>query len=114
MSQATGRITIKLDGESLRSKSGASIQTGGIQRKPEMTDQGEVYYQESFVPAQVKCTMPHMTDTNLSKLRAFKNGTLSVVTDTGVTFTIAKAFSAEVGELQNGEVDVTFNGQPVK
>jgi hypothetical protein len=79
-----------------------------------MTDQGEVYYQENYIPAQIKCTMPHMKDTDLGKLRAWKNGTASFVTDTGVTFTVAKAFTAEVGELQNGEVDVTINGQPVR
>lgn len=114
MSQQTGRVTIKLDGEALRSKPGASLQTGGIQRTGDMTDQGEFYYQEKYIPSTIKCTMPHFIDTDLPKLRAWKNGTATFVSDTGASFTVAKACVTELGDLSNGEVDVTIMGNPVR
>ena len=51
MAQATGRVEIKLNGELLRSKEGASIQTGGVTRESVTTDQGDVFYKETIVPA---------------------------------------------------------------
>jgi hypothetical protein len=114
MSQQTGRVTIKLDGEPLRSKPGAKMQLGGVQRKYSVTDQGETIFQEELVPAEMSCTMPHLSDTDVERIRDFKNGTCQYVTDTGVTYTMAKAGYAKSGDLSNGELDVTFQGAPVK
>jgi hypothetical protein len=110
--QQTGRVTLKIDGTPLRSKPGASMQIGGITRKGSMTDQAETLYQEEYVNGQMKCTIPHLNDTDVEKIRDFKNGTVQFVTDTNVTFTMAKAFYASSGELQNGELEVTFMGAP--
>lgn len=113
MSQQTGRVTIVLDGEQLRSQPGASLQIGGIQRTGDVTDQGEFYYQEKGVPAQIKCSMPHMADTDLVKLRSWR-GTAQFRCDSGAEFTVSKAVTAEVGDLADGKVDVTIMGSPVK
>jgi len=114
MPTQTGRVTIKLDGEPLRSKPGASMKLGGLERKFSMTDQGETLHQEEWVNGEMKCTMPHLSDTDVDKIRDFVNGTVQFVTDTGKTFTMAKAGYASSGELQNGELEVTFKGAPVK
>ena len=114
MSQASGRVTIKLDGQAIRSKPGASLQTGGITRTGDMTDQGEFYQSEKWVPSSIQATMPHMTDTDIVKLRAWKNGTATFATDAGHTFTVAKACVTEIGDLSNGEVVITIMGNPVR
>jgi Phage tail tube protein len=114
MAQQTGRVTIKLDNETLRSKGGASLQIGGIRRAFDATDQMESYYRESVIPAQIKCTMPHMSDTDLIRLRDWKNGTAHFTTDSGHTYTVANAAVAEIGDLANGDVDVTIGGDPAE
>lgn len=111
MAQQTGRVSIKLDNETLRSKPGASLQIGGISRAFEATDQLESYFREQPKAAQIKCTMPHMSDTDVIALQAWK-GTAFFTTDTGQTFTVANAATAEIGDLANGDVDITIGGDP--
>lgn len=112
MSQATGRVTIKIGSEALRSKAGASINVGGINRDFDVTDQLESYYREKGTVATIKATMPHFADTDLLKLRNMKNFTAFFETDTGHLYTVAKAAVANVGDLANGEVEVTIMGDP--
>lgn len=114
MAQKTGRVTIKLDGGALRSKAGASVQIGGTQREADTDDQGNVYFREMIVPATVSCTLIHTSDTDLIELRDFKNGTVNFECDTGVTYVIGGAFTTELGELSNGEVDWNGAGQPAE
>lgn len=111
MSQQTGRCAIKLDDETIRSKPGASIDIGGITREFAATDQLESYYRETPKHAEIKATMPHMSDTDLIKLQAWK-GTAYFTTDSGRTYTVANAATASVGPLSNGEVEVTLGGDP--
>lgn len=108
MAQKTGRVKIKLDGATLRSKAGASLQIGGTRREADTDDQGRVYYREMDTPATVSCTLIHTSDTDLIALRDFKDGTINFECDTGTVYTIGGAFMTELGELSNGEVD--FNG----
>lgn len=112
MPQQTGRVTIKLGSDSLRSKPGASLQPGGVQRDFEASDQGESYYKEKIVPSQIRATLVHMTDTDVSKLLKWKDGTAFFETDTGHVFTVANAATANLGELSNGELPITIGGDP--
>jgi Phage tail tube protein len=114
MGQVTGRVTIKLGSESLRSKAGATLNIGGITREFDVTDQLESYYIEKGTVATLKATMPHMSDTDLIALRNFKNGTAYYETDTGHLYTIPNASIATIGDLSNGEVEVTVMGDPAQ
>lgn len=114
MSQATGRVTIRLGSDSIRSKPGATLNIGGINREYDVTDQGEVYYRERNSIASIRATMPHFSDTDLIKLKQWVNGTAFFETDSGVMYTIAKAGTATIGDLTNGEVEVTINGEPAQ
>lgn len=114
MAQVTGRVTIKLGSESLRSKTGAVLNIGGIQREFDVTDQLESYYREKGSVSTIKATIPHMSDTDLIKLRNFKNGTAYYETDTGHLYTVSQASLATIGDLSNGEVEVTIMGDPAQ
>jgi len=110
----TGRVTVKVDGDQLRSKPGATAQMGGVRRAYEMSDQGETVFKETLQPGMIKCTMQHCADTDLVALRNFVNGTVQYETDTGLVYTMAGAGTTEIGDLANGEVEVTFMGDPLK
>jgi len=110
--QITGRVKVKIDGELLRSKAGASIQIGGFKRNPMPNDQGTTDFKVENTAAQVKCTIQHVASTDLFAIRAFQGGTLIFETDTNVVYTVPGAFTEEVGDLKDGEVEVTFGGDP--
>jgi len=110
--QTTGRVTLKLGSEQLSTKPGAVLQPGGINRDFDMTDQLQSYYKEKGVPAMMRGTIVHATETDLIKLRNWKNGTAFYETDTDHVYTIANASIVSVGDLANGEVEVTIMGDP--
>ena len=114
MAQVTGRVTIKLGSDSLRSKPGATLNIGGITREYDVTDQLESYYTEKGTVATIKCTMPHMSDTDLIAIRNVKNVTAYYVTDTDHTYTVPNASIASIGDLSNGEVEITVMGDPAQ
>lgn len=112
MAQQTGRVTIRIGNETLRSRPGASLQVGGINRDFDATDQGEAYYRERIIPAQITATMVHMSDTDVAALQRLKNTTAFFTTDSGLTWTVANAAVSSVGDLSNGEVQIVIGGDP--
>ncbi len=112
--QATGMVKIKIGSETLRTKPGASLQIGGIQRDFDVTDQLESYFREKGVVATLKGTIVHMSDTELVKLRDAKNFSAFFETDSGKMYTVANAAVAQLGDLSNGEVEVTISGDPAQ
>ncbi len=113
MTQKSGRVTIKLNGDTLISKKGASLKLGGIKKTVEMSDQGGAYHTEEWDPSEVKATMLHVATTDMPAILAF-TGVVSYETDTGVVYSIAGAVCTDLGELSNGEVEATFGGAPAE
>ncbi len=112
MAQKTGRVFIKLGADPLRSKAGARLQIGGVQREMDIADDGTVFYMERIVPSQIVCTLIHVAETDLEALRAFRDGTIEFRCDTGRIYTVADAAFLSAGDLTNGEIEVTFGGAP--
>ena len=110
MGQATGRVTIKLNGDVIRSRSGASLQIGGVTREALTTDQGTIFYREDTAPAVVTATVVHLADTDIQSLRLLRDFNCTYETDTGASWSINNAFVTDVGELSNGEFQLTING----
>lgn len=108
MSQVTGRVFIALNGRRLRSKEGAKLITGGIEREPAMSDSGVDGFVEKFVHAQVECSINHTPDISLRELQDFKEGTLTFETDTGSVWTLKDAWNAKPPELTKGDVALVF------
>ncbi len=111
MSQVTGRVFVALNGQRIRSKEGAKLNTGGAERDPAISDAGVDGYSEKIVAPQVDCKFNHTADTSLADLQAFKDGTLTFETDTGRVYTLVNAWCAKPPELEKGEVSLVFNAQ---
>lgn len=110
--KASGRIKVKIDGELLRSLPGASIDIGGVTREEKPNDQGTVDYVEKTKPAMVKAKLSHVGTTDLPRILAFTGGQVQYEADNGVTYLVPNAWTKEIGELADGEVEVTFGGDP--
>lgn len=112
MSQVTGRVYISLSGIGrIRSKEGAKLNTGGIEREAAISDAGVDGFSEKVVAPSVDCTIHHTADIRLSQLQAFADGTLTFETDTGRVFTLRNAWCAKPPELNKGEVSLQFQAQ---
>jgi len=112
----TSKVTVKVDGDAFRSKAGSSsLKIGGLYRtETEMTDQGVFLYKEKYVPSELKTTVMHVADTDLIKIRDSKDVSVTYETDTGAVYTITNAVCTEIGDLKDGEVECSFQGDAAK
>ena len=120
--QNTGRVTVKINGDTLRSRPGGVtlddymramwVRHGATEAVD--NDQGGIDYRESTQAGGVSCTLVHVSSTDLEALRNFRDGVVNYETDTGKVYVIPGAFMTELGELSEGTVDVTFMGQPAE
>lgn len=111
MTQVTGRIFIALNGQSIRSKEGASLEVGGVDREAQTSDSGVDGYAEKVVPPKVECKVNHTADTSVTAFRDFKDGTLTFQTDTGRIFTLTGAWCATPPKMDKGEISLTFGAR---
>lgn len=114
MAQVTGVCTIKLDGEALRTKEGASLDFGGKERTAIYANGRLVGYAENPIGATVSGTLAHTADFDPDKIRNAREATLIFECDSGPTYLISNAFSTSPPSLTGGEGDteVEFMGDP--
>jgi hypothetical protein len=108
MTQVAGKVFVTINGQRLRSKEGASLETGGKEREPVVSDSGVDGFIEKEVAPKVDCKISLTADIKLKDLQAFKNGTLVFETDTGRVFTLIDAWNAKPPKLEKGEVTLEF------
>ena len=109
MAQVTGKVYVTIGGQRLRSKEGAKLNMGGIEREAAISDSGVDGYMEKFSVAQVDCTIHLTADISLRELQNFRDNTLTFETDTGRIYTLKDAWCAKPPELSKGEVTLVFN-----
>jgi hypothetical protein len=112
--QVTGTVVVRLDNKSIRSKSGAKLSLGGLERSPEYADGVLIGYSARPIAATVTCTLVLTTTSDLDAINRSANSTILFECDNGITYMIANAFSVKPPEITggNGEVSVEFSGQP--
>lgn len=112
--QVTGVCIIKIDGNTYRTKPGASIKFGGIERKPQYGDGRLIGYAEEPVAAEVSGTLTHTGDTDVQALVDSSNVTLVFQCDSGPNYIVREAFLTTPPTLTGGEGELTveFTGQP--
>jgi hypothetical protein len=114
MAKVTGRVTFEVDGEVLESEAGATINVGGVNREPVISETGKVFPMETSVPATAECSILHMTDTDLVALAALVDVTLNFKCDSGQVYTIKGAFLTEPPALSGGKASLKWAGQAAK
>ncbi|MDO8776199.1 MAG: phage tail tube protein [Burkholderiaceae bacterium] len=108
MTQIAGKVFVTINGQRLRSKEGASLETGGIEREAVISDSGVDGFMEKHTAPKVECKVSLTNDVRLADLQALKDGTLVFETDTGRTYTLINAWNAKPPKLEKGEVSLEF------
>ncbi|MBI2769990.1 MAG: phage tail tube protein [Burkholderiales bacterium] len=108
MAQVTGRVFIALNGQRIRSKEGATLDVGGVDREAAVSDAGVDGYSEKVVQAKVECKINDTADIRIDDIRKFKDGTLTFQTDTGKVYTCINAWCANPPKMTKGEWDLSF------
>jgi hypothetical protein len=108
MPHVTGWVFIALNGQRIRSKEGASLNTGGVKREAAISDAGVDGFSEGIAVPRVECKINHTAQIDLKAIHDFKDGTLVFETDSGKVFTLTGAWCANPPTLAKGDVDLAF------
>lgn len=115
MAQVTGVIRIKLNGTLVRSKQGATLNFGGVNRTVQKGH--SVYgFSEEVQESVITLTIAHTSDVDEDELIDFTDGVVLFETDTGKTYQVNGAFTSVPPELTGGEGDfaLEITGNPAK
>lgn len=108
MAKITGRVTIKVNGKTLLSKRGATLDYGGVKRTPVVGSNQVNGYTEEIMAPMVNCTVSHTADTSLAELANYVDETLNFETDSGRTYVLSQAFLTDPPKLSENEGDVAL------
>jgi hypothetical protein len=114
MAKLTGRVTIKVDAETLRTANGSSLDPGGVTRTRVVDDQGRVHFTEETRASEVSCTVLHAADTDVERIKNATNLSITFEADSGAQYAVPGSFLEEPGAISGGEWPITFVGQPAK
>jgi len=110
--QITGRVRVSVSGNLLRSKSGAKLNIGGVERTPVDGDSGPHGFTEKTMVPFIECVISHTSDTDLEELKNMTDESITFETDTGKSYVLRNAWLENVIELAggDGEVSLKFSG----
>lgn len=106
--QVTGICSVKVNGKLLRTKEGAKLKLGGMERTPIMANGRVAGYAEKAVPAELEATLAHAADTDVLEIGGWVDATLIFETDTNKKYLVKNAFTTETLELTAGEGDLSL------
>lgn len=116
MPQVLGRAYIKVDGDLLRSNTGAKIDLGGVMRAAVVGNEMHGF-SESVKEATVDCEISLAKGDSLEKIRNIADATITFECDTGQVYIVRQAFLTEppvVSEGDGGKIELKFAGHPAE
>lgn len=112
------KLIIKLDGTELETLPGATIDLGGVERKPTVGDNRVLGWTETLKPAMIECEIAVGKDTSLTLIANKTNITATVEADTGQVYMVNNGFVTDTlkitGNAEGGKVPVKVCGDPAQ
>lgn len=114
--QVLGQARIKVDGDTLETKSGATLELGGPVRTAQRGDYQSGAFSTEFAESKLTCTILPKRGVRLAQLREIDNATITFEADTGQVWVIRNAYVADTISLSgSGEgATVVFQGPPAE
>ncbi|BCN10086.1 hypothetical protein RPSD_19710 [Ralstonia solanacearum] len=102
--QVMGRAYITVDAQRLASVPGtAKLDTGGVERTPQVSDAGGVYYTEKPKQAELECDILITADTNILALNKTTDAVVLFEADSGQKYMVRNGAVATPLNPQAGE-----------
>lgn len=112
--QYLGRVTVRVNGETLESKPGATIDLGGITRESIVNDQA-MGFKEVPKPSRIECEIAVKRGVAFEGLRTLIDATLVFEADTGQRYIVKDGYAAETLQLTgDAGMRAVFMGEPAQ
>ena len=113
MGQLLGKAYIRVDGDTLRTESGAKLDIGGVTRSAVNGSIGLLGFAEKTKEAMLECEVAVARGDSLDKFRKITNATVVFECDTGQSYIIKNACCQDppvITEGEGGKVPLKFFG----
>lgn len=115
MAKMTGICFIDINGSRVRSKPDSKFSPGGPISEAVMDVNGHNGTATTEIkPGEVKFTIPHGSDIDLTALQALRDVPVTFQTDSGQTYLIRNAGTVSAIELSGREFELTMAGAPAE
>lgn len=116
MAKITGIIDLKINGALQRTKEkSTSLETGGFTREAVKGGRRVHGFTETVQESVLETTLVHASDFDVKELNEMVDATVEVITDTGLTYIMANAFTSEPVKIEeNGEASLKMMGDAVE
>jgi hypothetical protein len=107
-----GRATISADGRIFDTFKGATLDTGGVKRTPQPGANSSDGYTEELTPSKLEADVQMDGTVSIDEIKAMVGVTVQFQADTGQTYIVNGAYSAEPPVLTEGDgkCKVVFQG----
>jgi hypothetical protein len=115
MGQILGEVTIRANGQQLKTKAGATLNPGGYTRT-QHTGPGKVWGKsKKFTPPSIELVIAADEDVDVIEINALENVTLTWEGDNGVSYMMTQSSTNEPATLRedSGDIAATFFGDKV-
>ncbi|AEI76551.1 hypothetical protein CNE_1c11960 [Cupriavidus necator N-1] len=115
--QVMGRAFITVAGQRLASVPGsAKLNTGGVERTPQVSDAGTVFYTEKPVQSEIECDILITADTDIIALNSTTDAVVLFQADSGQSYMVRNGAMASPLNPQagDGKASVKMFGAPAE
>lgn len=113
--RVVGQARVTIDGITYPTSGDTTLELGGAKRDPQKGDYDASAFIETTEPSKVDVSINYKQGVSLSALRAMDNGTVVIAFDTGATWIIRNAYTAEPPSTgQDGKAKVVIQGPPAE
>lgn len=109
-----GRAVIRADGNTIETNKGASLDLGGVKRTAQQGARTIAGYTEETTQAKLECEMMVGVGVSVAAIGGIVDATITFECDTGQTYIMNHAWSAEPPQLTEGDgkAKLVFEGPP--
>lgn len=109
-----GQTKIRVDGLELDTEGKSSLELGGIKRDEVEADNRAGFFSESTKSSKIECNVLVTAGVSLAFLASINDATATMEADTGQTYVINHAYSAEVISVSEGKAKLVLMGPPAE
>lgn len=116
MGMILGEVTIRVNGKEIKSKGGATLNSGGYSRAQHM-GAGRVWgMSRKFAPPSIELVIAADEDVDVMEINAIENATMIWEGDNGTSYMMTQCAVGEPASLreESGDISATFLGAQVK
>lgn len=114
MTQYIGKVRIRVNGTTIDSKPGASIDIGGVMRDSVVNDQ-KMGFMETPKPSRIECEVALARGASLEALRNLTEGSAVFECDTGQSYIAKDVFTSETLVITGGQgAKLIMMGEPAE